>query len=367
MDGRSRIKGTIERTPIDRMPLWSEELFTDTERKWIKQGMPPTQAEREDFFGYDQTHLFIDTSMRFEEKIIEETDETITVADKFGFVATRNKLTPGIHYHENPIKQVEDWRRHKERLSVDFGRGGRFHEVSYFKPFVEWPGWQDARTIYQRKANTGRYVSATAYGPWETLWRLRGFSEAMMDLYENREMVEDIAGHYVSFLIEVIRKGLETGIRLDGVIINEDLGINTGPLFSPKTIRSIFIPTYKMLGTFLAKQDVHFIVHSCGDITELIPDFIEAGVNVLNPLQATVMDVVELKPKYGEQLTFLGNINARIMHDREAIRAELGRKLPVALQGGGYIFVSDHSIPSQVTLADYQFILQEARRLGACR
>ena len=111
-------------------------------------------------------------------------------------------------------------------------------------------------------------------------------------------------------------------------------------------------------------QEIDFFLHSCGDIRDIIPMYIELGINVLNPLQATVMDIVELKKLYRGRITFCGNINSRIMHNREAILNELVRKIPVAMAGGGYIFVSDHSIPGDVSFDDYMFILQKARELG---
>ena len=364
MSGRSRVKGAIKHRPIDRIPFYCDELFVDTERRWVAEGLPLTQAEREDLFGYDCTELFIDSSMRFEEKLIEENDETMTVADKYGFVATRNKLIPGIHYHEHPIKSVGDWKRYKERLHVDFGERSRIHEVSYFKPFEVWPTWREAAEIFARKQGTGRYVTLRVYGPWEIIWRLQGYGEALVDLLTNREMVEDIISHYTAFLIDVVKKGLYNDIHPDGFFLLDDLGSNKGLLLSPEMIRDLFFPCYEKVSEFLMAQDIDFFLHSCGDIKEIIPMYIELGIDVLNPLQATAMDIVDLKKRHGGRIAFCGNINSRVMHDRETIVAELARKIPVAMTGGGYIFASDHSIPGEVGFDDYMFILQKARELG---
>ena len=127
MNGMMRSKGAIAHSPIDRIPFYCDELFVDTERQWLDEGLPAAQAEREDLFDYDFTELFIDSSMRFEPKLLEENEETMTVADKYGFIATRNKLIPGIHFHEHPVKNIKDWQRYKERLNVDFGEQSRIH------------------------------------------------------------------------------------------------------------------------------------------------------------------------------------------------------------------------------------------------
>ena len=364
MNGRDRVKGAIVRQPIDRIPFYCDELFVDTEYRWLNEGLPASQAEREDLFDYDCTELFIDTSMRFEPKLISENEDTMTVADKYGFVATRNKLIPGIHYHEHPIKDHQDWQRYKERLNVDFGQRSRIHEVTYFKPLEVWPTQQEAVEIFRRKRATGRHITLRSYGPWELIWRLLGFDQAMMAFYDHREMLEDIVEHFTAFLLDVLKKQLEYEIEPDSLFLLDDLGSNAGLMISPDIITELFCPCYKAIGEFLKQQQMYFFIHSCGDVRDIIPTLIEMGVDVLNPLQATAMDVVDIKKQYGQQLTFLGNINSHIMHDRKAILNELNRKIPVAMQDGGYIFASDHSIPSGVSLEDYMFILQEAKRLG---
>jgi uroporphyrinogen decarboxylase len=364
MTSRQRVKITLAHQQADRIPFYCDELFVDTEIRWLKEGLPLVQNEREELFGFDCTELFIDSSLRFELKLIEENDETLTVADKYGFVATRNKLIPGIHYHEHPVKSVDDWCKFRERLHVDFAGKSRIHEVTYFKPFEVWPTWAEAREIYLRKRQTGRYIVLRVYGPWEILWRLRGYNEAMMDLYENQELVEDIVEHLTGFLIDVVRKGISYGIQPDGLFLLDDLGSNKSLLFSPEIIRKLFFPCYKKIGEFLKEQKMDFFFHSCGDVKGILPMFVELGVDALNPLQATVMNVVDLKKPYGDKIAFLGNINSRILHDRKAVRDELDDKIPAAMRNGGYIFASDHSIPSELSLKEYLSILDYARQLG---
>ncbi len=364
MTSRQRVKHALAHRQADRIPFYCDELFVDTEIRWLKEGLPLAQDKREELFGYDCTDLFIDSSLRFEPKLIEENEETLTVADKYGFVATRNKLIPGIHYHEHPVKSIDDWRKFRERLHVDFAGRSRIHEVTYFKPFEVWPTWAEAREIFSRKRQTGRYIALRVYGPWEILWRLRGYNEAMMDLYENQELVEDIVEHFTAFLLDVVRKGISYGIQPDCLFLLDDLGSNKSLLFSPKIIRELFFPCYKKIGEFLKEQKMDFFFHSCGDVKDLLPMFVELGVDALNPLQATVMNVVDLKKQYGDKIAFLGNINSRILHEPKAIRDELDSKIPVAMRNGGYIFASDHSIPSELSLKEYLSILEYARQTG---
>lgn len=363
MDKIERVKSALAHKEFDRVPFYCDELFIDTRQRWLAEGMPQTRNEQEDLFDYDFTELYIDSSMRFEAKLLKEDEQTMTVADKYGFVATRNKFIPGIHFLEHPVKNPDDWDRYKERLDVDFGEQSRIHEVSYFAPFEPWPSWAEAAEVYSHKRSTGRYITMKVYGPWEIISRLRGYSRALMDLNENRRMVEEIIEHYTCFLMNIIKKGIDSGIKADALFLLDDICVDRGLLFSPTMIRELFLPAYKSIGKFLKDKKMDFFLHCCGDAKEIIPMYIEAGVDALNPLQATVIDIVEIKKKYGNDITLFGNINSRIMHDRSAIAEELNRKIPSAMKNGGFIFSCDHSIPSIVSLADYKLILEQAKNL----
>ena len=71
MNGRMRSKGAIAHSPIDRIPFYRDKLFVDTERRWLSEGLPAAQADGENLFDYDFTEVFIDSSMRFEPRLIK--------------------------------------------------------------------------------------------------------------------------------------------------------------------------------------------------------------------------------------------------------------------------------------------------------
>src|SRR5690606_29033861 len=96
----------------------------------------------------------------------------------------------------------------------------------------------------------------------------------------------------------------------------------------------------------------------CGDINPFIPELVEIGLDALNPLEVKAgMDPVEIKKKYGKDLTLHGGINAMLWDDAEAILAEIKRVIPVLKESGGYIFASDHSIPNSVSLENFKLIV----------
>ena len=106
-------------------------------------------------------------------------------------------------------------------------------------------------------------------------------------------------------------------------------------------------------------------MHSCGDVSAFIPDLIDAGLDVLQSLQAnTTLNVVGLKKKYGDRLSFMGNISVRKMAEGgDAIRTEM-EKVRLAKEGGGYIYHSDHSIPPEVTYEKYCDVMRILDEVG---
>ena len=159
---------------------------------------------------------------------------------------------------------------------------------------------------------------------------------------------------------------LDIGCKPDAIWLTEDMGGTRTTLFSPKTYRELLFPCHKKLGDFLHAHDIYFFMHSCGYIEPLLPDLIEAGLNVIQALQAnTGMHVADLKRKFGDQLTFFGNISEQsFKKGKEAIEAELRDKIPAAMEGGGYIYHSDHSIPPEVTLETYLYAMKVLDEIG---
>jgi len=109
-------------------------------------------------------------------------------------------------------------------------------------------------------------------------------------------------------------------------------------------------------------------LHCCGNVRPLIPDLIDAGVDCLQPLEVKAgMDLVELKREYGQDLAFMGGIDVRAMSnpDPQVIEREIAAKISAAKMGGGYIYHSDHSVPNDVSFAQYCRTLELVKKYGA--
>ncbi len=107
-------------------------------------------------------------------------------------------------------------------------------------------------------------------------------------------------------------------------------------------------------------------LHSCGDIRPFIPELVEIGVDALNPLEVKAgVDPIAVKQTYGDRLVLHGGINAVLWDDMVAIEAEMRRVIPFVKANGGYIFSSDHSVPSAVSLDNFRTIVNLAKTLGS--
>jgi uroporphyrinogen decarboxylase len=107
-------------------------------------------------------------------------------------------------------------------------------------------------------------------------------------------------------------------------------------------------------------------MHSCGDIRPFVGDLVEIGVECLNPLEVKAgVDPLELKSRYGKDLVLHGGINALLMRDYQSVEDEMRRLIPAMKEGSGYIFATDHSIPSNCSFKEFGRIVELYKHWGS--
>jgi uroporphyrinogen decarboxylase len=365
---RSRTRAILDHKEADRIPMLDAFWFA-TIRRWEEEGLP-LRTKLNEYFGFDFSRLDIDSSMRFPEKLIEETDEYRIWEDKLGYTNKTYKTGPQASvvggYLEHKVKTRQDWEVHRHRLHMTPGESPRLILASYAQPFAEPVTWEDVASRYAQFEEQGLYQLFRGYGPYEATWRHHGFDQTLIDLLEDPVLLAEMFDAHVTFIIEILEDIISRGLLPDGLFISEDIAYRSGPYFSPKTYRELLFPYHRKLGDFLRGKKIDYFMHSDGDLRLLIPDLIDAGFNVLQPLEAQCgMDVVELKREYGNHLTFMGNISVLAMAgSRGEIEEEIQRKIPVAMKDGGYIFHSDHSVPPDVSWENYQYVIEMVHRYG---
>jgi uroporphyrinogen decarboxylase len=366
MKSRERIIQLLSFKEPDRIGL-HDAYWEDTISRWQTEGLPKGQQPA-DYFEFDFDNLFIDASLRLPEKLIEDNEQFTIRQDKHGFIAKQWKGKAGaLGYLEHCVKNKEDWDSFKERLMVDFGGTSRIHQDSYFEPFIVWPSWEEATQIYLSMRARNRFILLHVYGPHEANWRKRGFEETLMDMILEPDLLSDMSQAHIDLVIGTLEAAKKNGIHPDGLFLVEDLGVNTGPMFSPAAYERVLFPSHRRLGDYLHANGITYFMHTDGDVRRFIPRLIEAGVQVLQPLEARAgLDVRKLKTEYGGHLSFMGNISVEKMSaSREELEREIRSKLESAMKNGGYIYHSDHSVPSSVSLEEYRYLVGLVKKYGS--
>ncbi len=364
MDSRTRVIHALTRKSLDRIPR-SESLWEDTETLWRTQGLGNRDVI--EVLGGDIDTMSLDLSMRRPQILLKQDGQFITVQDRFGYTVRKFLgKSRSMEFSDHFTKDKTVWQQVKPRFRFNPDDTARLDDKSYFLHMDEYPSWTEVTKKYEKIRQNNRYLLFVAYGPWEAAWRHRGYEPLLMDLLLDPDWVRDMAQTHIDLLLDCLTHCLKLGMKPDGLYLVDDLACTRGLLFSPHTWREIYKPLFLQLGKFLHKQDITFWLHSCGNVEALIPDFLDCGLDVLQPLQAhSGMDVRSLKPLYGDRLTFWGNIDAAKMSGpADELEAEIRDKLTVAKQGGGYIFHSDHSVPPEVSFERYLWILQLVEKYG---
>jgi uroporphyrinogen decarboxylase len=185
---------------------------------------------------------------------------------------------------------------------------------------------------------------------------MRGFEQYYVDLALNQDYVALMLDRLLEWKCVFWKHALEQiGDLVDIVVEADDLGGQTSPLMSPKTYRSLIQPRHKRLFSFIKTQaPVKLFYHTCGAVRAFIPDLIDAGVDILNPVQISSpgMDLVELKHEFGRDLVFWGGgvDTQRVLGTAtlEEIRQHVKRNIEALAPGGGFVFATVHDIQANV-------------------
>ncbi|MCX8052889.1 MAG: hypothetical protein N3B12_03705 [Armatimonadetes bacterium] len=187
-------------------------------------------------------------------------------------------------------------------------------------------------------------------------------------------MADDPAWAYEMFMstadlaIEGLEYLLGNGLEFDAAFVTEDMGFKGRAFFSPRAYREMIMPCHQRFCEFCHERGIKAMLHTCGNNMELVPLYIEAGFDVLNPLEVKAgMDIFTLKKNFGDALVLWGDIDVRaIAHPNVAVlEQEIREKVTMAKQGGGYVFSSDHSISDGVSLEKYRQMLELGLRYGS--
>ena len=200
--------------------------------------------------------------------------------------------------------------------------------------------------------------------------KLRGQKQAFIDLYLHPDIVHYCLDKLFEFCYEntrLIYKEVPGKIMLSYVA--EDFGSQTGLLFSPDHIREFFIPRMKKMIDLAHRNGVYVFFHSDGSIRRIIPDMIEAGIDILNPIQwrCKDMDRKSLKRDFGDKVVFHGamdNQQTLAFGSENDVRREVRENLMILGRDGGYILAPCHNIQPITPIENILAMYDEGYKKG---
>jgi len=207
---------------------------------------------------------------------------------------------------------------------------------------------------------------------YEICWYMRGLERWFLDMIENPAFCEALLERTSAFWIDWMAGFLgEVGDLLDVVMIGDDLGGQEGPLFSPSFYRSVVKPRQRAVVDAIKKGTKAKVwYHTCGSCIDFLPDLLDNGIDILNPVQigARGMDPGTLKKRFGKRLVFWGaGIDSQHILpfvSPEQVRTEVRRNVAALMPGGGFVFANVHNIQAGTPPENILAFYDEAYRSG---
>ncbi len=247
----------------------------------------------------------------------------------------------------------------------------------------QWPNPTDEGRFRDMKERADKYVfedkkayilGRHAAGIFELALWMRGFENFFMDLALNPGFAESLLDIILENKMRYWQRALqEVGENVLIVSEADDLATQEGLLISKEMYRKFISPRHKKLFDFIKKNaasKIYIFYHSCGAVKELIPDLIEEGVDILNPVQVNArgMDTAELKKTFGQELTFWGGgvDTQRVLPygTPDEVKDEVKKRIEELAPGGGFVFNPVHNVQGDVSPENYMAMWEALQKYG---
>ncbi len=228
------------------------------------------------------------------------------------------------------------------------------------------------RALEVRTQTPYALVSGISGVVYETCWYMRGLEQWFCDMLAQPELCEALLDQTLKFWMDWFRLFLdEVGDLVDVIMIGDDLAGQSGPLFDPRFYRKIVKPRHKQLVQYIrSRTQAKVWYHTCGACVEYIPDLIDNGVHILNPVQigAAGMDPAALKRSFGRDLVFWGGAidSQHVLASATTgqVRQHVQQNMEAFKPGGGYIFNSVHNLQPGVPAENIVALYEAAYEFG---
>jgi uroporphyrinogen decarboxylase len=211
----------------------------------------------------------------------------------------------------------------------------------------------------------GMKVIAVSGKIFTLTWMLMGFNTFATSLIMDEQLVADVFRK----VAEIQFQGLEQIFDMShvgAVWVVDDLAFGTGPMISPQAFRDHVFTWYREMATRCHRNNLLFIMHSDGDLTALMEDIVDMGVDILQPIDPTCMDILKIKKEYGDRLCLVGNVSNELL--RSGTTAEIEERVKYLIRnvapGGGYCVGSGNSVPEWAKFENYMAMREATFKYG---
>ena len=192
----------------------------------------------------------------------------------------------------------------------------------------------------------GFFVASIGFSLFERAWTLAGMENLLMAMAANKDFVNTLLDKILEFNLRIIENSC--AFDIDVFKTGDDWGQQQGLIMGPALWREFIKPRVRQMYQLAKSKGKFVMIHSCGRIDEILPDLIECGLDIFNPFQPEVTDVVEVKKKHGDRLSFYGGISTQKtlpFGTVEQTKDEVKRMIDICGENGGYIASPAHDIP----------------------
>jgi uroporphyrinogen decarboxylase len=368
MTDRERFLATMHYQPRDRAPICDFGFWDETIVLWKDQGLPEWATTKgghntvltDEFFGMDKLHVSVGSQVdmipHFERIVIEDRGTEYVVRQEDGVLVVQSKFMGSIPMHlGHTLVDRASWKEHylPRLLPDDPARLPAGETLAHHRKL-----WSDPQCPVPRM-----FWAGSLFG------RLRdwmGMENIALVPYDDPAWFEEMVTTMADIVVTQLTKLYQMGAVFDCAAFWEDMCYNAGPLLSPRFFQQYLVPQYQRITRVLRAHGVDIIWVDCdGKIDELLPMWLEAGVNCMFPIEVGTWqaDPIQFRKQYGQQLLMMGGFDKHILATTpEAITAEVERLTPL-VEEGGFIPFCDHRVPPDVSLSNYLHYLREARRV----
>ena len=368
MSNRARFLATMRYQARDRTPLVDFGFWEETIPIWHQQGLPKRivftygSSNHVPYFGMDfgideisrTTGLRMGLTPSFRTQVLEDYGDHEIVQQGDGVRVLRRKFMGSIPQHQaHLLTDRASWEKHyKPRL--DPTTKGRLPK--------DW----DKRVERWRDPNRDELLvlpGGSLYG-WIRNWM--GVENVSYLLYDDPTLFDEMVTTVADCILGTMERVLQSGVQFDACGMWEDMAYRAGPLISPRHFKKYLVPHYRRITDLLHKYGVNIIWLDCdGDISLLVPHWLDAGVNCMFPLEVGTWggDVLKYRAQYGKDLLLMGGFDKHILQgSKEDIENEVKRLAPL-IEEGGFVGFCDHRVPPDVLLENYHFYLDKVREI----